>query len=457
MECTYCKSDILADCHYCPVCGKPTALSAEASAERLAALSAIVPVERREDAGVQEKDGTARTEAAESSHKPVSSALAANATTITLDPKTIHTLLAQANLFRLRRQWEEATEQCIGVLRADPGNQAAHSLLGDIYRDQNKFEDAIRWYQMAVDLQPNAADDAKLRKLEQARDERNALAERRGYTGKLPEGADLAADGTPAEGTATLMSISPRRWLRGITVVSLAFLSVVLIVLIQKQIALRGSDSVPRTSGTEGTSIAFAESGSGNVLPPAIVGGASPGARSTGAPAPAIGGSGLAPDLRNSGVSTSPIPPAATTEPPKPAAPAPPNLPTAAVSGVRPLPPAGGGAVSLGTTGNALTGGMMMGAIHDDRNDGNATVIVLAQDVSAPGMRDHAIRNMIRAARTAFGNNSHLNRATVSIQTSANDSAARILLSADVERSAISQSDPEHDSLDILEHLLHFH
>ena len=36
------------------------------------------------------------------------------------------------------------------VLRSQPGNADAHSLLGDIYRDQGAIDDAIQWYRMAV-------------------------------------------------------------------------------------------------------------------------------------------------------------------------------------------------------------------------------------------------------------------------------------------------------------------
>jgi len=71
--------------------------------------------------------------------------------------------LASANLLRVRKQFEEAEKRCVEVLRADPNNVHAHSLLGDIYRDQGRLEDAREWYQMALDLNPSSrADREKL-------------------------------------------------------------------------------------------------------------------------------------------------------------------------------------------------------------------------------------------------------------------------------------------------------
>jgi len=67
--------------------------------------------------------------------------------------------LAAANLLRVRGSYSEAERRCIEVLRADPNNVHAHSLLGDIYRDQGRFEDARQWYQMALDLNPRSRPD----------------------------------------------------------------------------------------------------------------------------------------------------------------------------------------------------------------------------------------------------------------------------------------------------------
>src|SRR5437899_8526742 len=86
-----------------------------------------------------------------------------------LDPTGHEPQLAHANLARIRGQWSEAVETCVRVLRSQPGNADAHSLLGDIYRDQGAMDDAIQWYRMAADLRPNGPDVEKLAKLEAER------------------------------------------------------------------------------------------------------------------------------------------------------------------------------------------------------------------------------------------------------------------------------------------------
>ncbi|HLK61398.1 MAG TPA: hypothetical protein VKU00_32915 [Chthonomonadaceae bacterium] len=458
MRCTNCSSDIMEDCHYCPVCGKPTPLSAEASAARLASNTDPAGTAASGASTVMQGQSAEAGREAASAAAPSPLLLESAAPVFTppaaLDPKTIHTLLAQANLYRLRRQWEEATEQCIGILRSDPGNQAAHSLLGDIYRDQGKGDDAIRWYQMAVDLQPNAADEAKLHKMEQAQAKQLALAERQQRAGVAPGTGELATDG----GTTYLMNMSPRRWLRGITVASVVFLIVMLGVLFQMHATRRNADIVPHALGGDGVTLTAASGNPSDPLPPARLGGGAvmpSGASSGGSSnAPYVGGSGLPPDLHSSGSPSTPISTGTVTEAPKPTYQTHTDLPTAAVTGVRPMAGDVGGSVAISSSGNALTGGMTMGMIHDESNDGTVSVTVLAQDVSGSGMRDHAIRNIIRAARTAFNNNSRLSHAVVTIQTSANASEAHILMRADVDRSAIASINPDEGSLDSLERLI---
>ncbi|MHB9024632.1 MAG: tetratricopeptide repeat protein [Armatimonadota bacterium] len=75
----------------------------------------------------------------------------------------IHRLLAEANLCRLRGQYDEAISVSTRILRLDSSNAAAHSLLGDIYREQGNYHEALGWYKLAVQLNPNShADRAKL-------------------------------------------------------------------------------------------------------------------------------------------------------------------------------------------------------------------------------------------------------------------------------------------------------
>jgi tetratricopeptide (TPR) repeat protein len=77
--------------------------------------------------------------------------------------REIYSLLAAANLARIRREYEEATARCIEVMRRFPNNASAHSLMGDIYADQGLLRDAAEWYKIAIELDPSSrADRAKL-------------------------------------------------------------------------------------------------------------------------------------------------------------------------------------------------------------------------------------------------------------------------------------------------------
>lgn len=81
-----------------------------------------------------------------------------------------YALLAQANLCRMRGQWEAATEKCMQVMTLAPNNASAQSLLGDIYDNQGFLDDAIQWYRMALDIQPDSpADRLKLARLLEAK------------------------------------------------------------------------------------------------------------------------------------------------------------------------------------------------------------------------------------------------------------------------------------------------
>ena len=79
------------------------------------------------------------------------------------------TLLSRANLLRMRGRWTEAADACVEVLRLDPSNRSAHSLLGDIYQDQGRPDEARHWYQLALEINPaSEADRAKLARAEEA-------------------------------------------------------------------------------------------------------------------------------------------------------------------------------------------------------------------------------------------------------------------------------------------------
>jgi hypothetical protein len=97
--------------------------------------------------------------------------------------------LAQANLFRLRGDWAAAREKTVDVLREYPNSGTAHSLMGDIFADQELYEDAAQWYRMALDLEPgNAADERKLATAEARMGENQAA-------GPVTDGASPAVSG----------------------------------------------------------------------------------------------------------------------------------------------------------------------------------------------------------------------------------------------------------------------
>jgi len=79
----------------------------------------------------------------------------------------ISILLAEGNLLRLRRSYDLATAKCVEVLRKYPNNASAHSLLGDIHRDQGLYADALGWFKLALQLDPSSiADQQKIEQLE---------------------------------------------------------------------------------------------------------------------------------------------------------------------------------------------------------------------------------------------------------------------------------------------------
>ena len=67
----------------------------------------------------------------------------------------IHSLLTQANLFRLRKDWASATLRCTEALRMNPGSAAAHAMIGDICQDEGRLRDAMEWYKLALTIDPS--------------------------------------------------------------------------------------------------------------------------------------------------------------------------------------------------------------------------------------------------------------------------------------------------------------
>jgi hypothetical protein len=109
-------------------------------------------------------------------------------------------------------------------MRVDSHNFAAHSLLGDIYRDQNKIDEARQWYQMALDLDPdNRQLNAKLRE--------TRAKPRRARPDPPPA---LPAPKKPisaALGTQNLMGLSPTHWFRIIWTICAVFVVAVISIV----------------------------------------------------------------------------------------------------------------------------------------------------------------------------------------------------------------------------------
>lgn len=70
--------------------------------------------------------------------------------------------LARANLLRMRGQRKESIDVVLGILRRFPNNVSAHTLLGDIYYEQDDLKQAAEWYEMAVDLNPDGLHEKEM-------------------------------------------------------------------------------------------------------------------------------------------------------------------------------------------------------------------------------------------------------------------------------------------------------
>jgi hypothetical protein len=439
------------DCRYCPQCGKSTVLAGSGAltipidAEVFAAVAAGSP-------------SSARSEAADG-----------------LRASSTHNLLAEANLYRIRRQYTQAIDNCVAVLRAQPGDRTAHSLLGDIYRDQGKTDDAIQWYRMALDLGPNASDEAKLKQQEQERIRQAGATDPRRRSDTRRRLAPISASGSLPAGTVYLMGISPRRWLHGITIASLSFLGLLLLALSYTK-AMPPRASIPHTSVSEAPAVTV---GGGGILPAAKPGGGSVAAGATSTSTGlAAAGSGMRPDL------TPPrgLMPAAPHRPTPPARPkaqaegdSHANVPLAPVLAVKPLPQKpepeqdfpgpishfGFGTVTppsasfLNTlNGLILPGGLRVAHIQPEPGT-NAAVVTLAASVSAgdnEALRAALLRGIYRAAYAAFQADTTLNRLTVLVTPDANAGLAEsALVTADIDRNTALTASPDADSPDALE------
>jgi hypothetical protein len=90
----------------------------------------------------------------------------------------VHELIAEANILRIRRDYEASVEKCTEAIQLDPENPEIHSLLGDIYASQGNLREAARWYEISIDLRPECAIDVdKLEHVKTRLEELEAEAE----------------------------------------------------------------------------------------------------------------------------------------------------------------------------------------------------------------------------------------------------------------------------------------
>ncbi|NUL81552.1 MAG: tetratricopeptide repeat protein [Armatimonadetes bacterium] len=102
--------------------------------------------------------------------------------------------IAEANRLRNNKQFESAEQVCIGILRKFPNNETTHVLLGDICLDQKRYDQAIQWYEMVVELNPDKEEYRKL--LDEAR--KSKLVEEAVKAEQaLEKSADQARAGAP--------------------------------------------------------------------------------------------------------------------------------------------------------------------------------------------------------------------------------------------------------------------
>lgn len=319
-----------------------------------------------------------------------------------LEDRKSEPLLAEANLLRLRGLFDAAEAKCIEVLRSDPNNVHAHSLLGDLYKDQKRMEEAAQWYRLALDLDPNSRADKV--KLERALEEMAKRAMRdaprtQGSTGSIG-------------GTQKLMGVSPVNWLRGITAVSVVFVVLVAGIVL----STRGGNNTPDVRGT---------------IP------------GTGKPASGLP-DGSAPMMG------SPLPiqsaPAAVTPPstgPVRQAPKPSPIPS-----VRVIPPSTGAteaeiAIQSAIAMGGLGSDVLVGPVTIDPREGTAhIVLILSGLLSSDAARSRAMQAALRAAQAAFARNGSLQRASMSIRAGSRAGGTDPIFGGDIDRHSAESADP---------------
>lgn len=84
--------------------------------------------------------------------------------------------LARANLLRMRGDLTRAMDLCRSVIERNPTSLTAHTLMGDIYVEQDDLDHAIEWYELALELAPDSRrEQNRLDAIRARRDEREAV------------------------------------------------------------------------------------------------------------------------------------------------------------------------------------------------------------------------------------------------------------------------------------------
>ena len=346
------------------------------------------------------------------------SACGAQVSSTSTGAQRLPALLSEANLFRMRARWLDAENRCIEALRLDPSNVDGHSLLGDIYRDQGKLDEAAQWYQLALDLNPaSLGDKAKLAEVDKQRNQKSFVD-----PGRQPSTAS-------PYGTQKLMGLPPAMWLQGITVLAIAFV----VIIIGIAIAMRGRGDQ-----------------SGSLVGPKPAG-------ASGSPIPGAGAPLTSSSTTNSQATPSApsppavMPPAASAQrnvpvnldPANAVDPGPePEVPSEKTVVVRSAPP---GATEYEKTlrsfiaGNARLGRATLGSITVDPRHPRATVIVSLNPVRADvsGIRDAALKTASSVAAAALSGDSVLNTITVNVRLKSGQDRYLPIFAGDAERAAV--------------------
>lgn len=84
----------------------------------------------------------------------------------------VYPKLAQVNLLRMRGRFKEAEETCLAILHQYPHNLSANILMGDLASEQGHLDQAVEWYELALDIEPeNSSLQGKLEAAKAKKDE----------------------------------------------------------------------------------------------------------------------------------------------------------------------------------------------------------------------------------------------------------------------------------------------